>query len=77
MRVCRRCGKINQALNAAGYCPACYMAEKQDYDLVRNYVRTHPNVTVIDAHLGTGVSLKTIQRLIRDGDLSIKEAPES
>ncbi len=73
MKVCRRCGKIDQSVNAAGFCVGCFISERQDYDNVRNYVRTHPNVTVIDAHMATGVSLKTIDRLIRDGDLSLKQ----
>lgn len=76
MKVCRRCGKIDNGLNPAGYCQRCFEEERHDCDLVRNYVRTHPNVTVMDAHIATGVSLKTINRLIDGGDLSIKENPQ-
>lgn len=77
MKVCRRCGKIDQSVNLVGFCSKCYSAERQDFENVRNYIRTHPDVSVIDAHLATGVSLRTIQRLIRDGDLSIKQNSES
>lgn len=73
MKVCRRCGKINQSMGNSGYCPACLVEERSDYENVRNYVRTHPNVSVMDAHMATGVSLKTIHRLIRNGDLTLKE----
>ncbi len=76
-KVCRRCGKIDQSVNLAGYCTVCYQAEKADYELVRSFVRLNPNVTVFETNRATGVSLKTIARMIKDGDLSLRESEES
>lgn len=76
-KVCRRCGKIDQSVNPAGYCTVCYQQEKADFELVRSFVRLNPNVTVFETNRATGVSLKTIARMIKDGDLSLRESEES
>lgn len=76
-KVCKRCGKIDQSVNTAGYCKGCYDQEKADYELVRSYVRLHPNVTVYVTHKATGVSLKAIARMVQEGGLTLKENEES
>lgn len=69
--VCKRCGKINKTAANTGYCSTCQPLERQDYEVVKNYVSAHPNAQMIEVHRATGVSLKVIDRMINNGGLIV------
>jgi hypothetical protein len=71
--VCKRCGKINQTAANTGYCSICQPLERMDYEVVRDYVNTHPKAQMIEVHKQTNVSLKVIDRMIQNGGLVVVE----
>jgi hypothetical protein len=75
-QVCKRCEKIDSTVNQSGYCSSCLMIVKKEYEIVRQYVRLHPKVTVIEVQKATGVSFKAINRMVKEGDLSLADEQE-
>lgn len=55
------------------YCKSCFEKNEKEYDLISDYIRKHPNSTVLDIITETGVSLKSINCFVADGDISYVE----
>ena len=66
IRNCKRCNKI---FNSAGtsVCPECTKQEQDDFSKIRDYLFTHPNSSIIDVNLATGIDVKIITRFLKDG----------
>lgn len=73
---CQRCGRIDQTASESGFCHKCKEIEKAEYNLVREYVRTHPNASVIEVHNQTQVALKTLDRMVVNGSLILVDHEE-
>lgn len=65
---CPICGKI-YLKNNFSMCTACYQLEEKNEMLVADYVREHPNCSVLQIHTETGVKESTILRMIKSGRL--------
>lgn len=55
------------------YCPDCNNKHERDFKLVEEYIKRHPKATILDIITNTVVSLKSINCMIDDGDVSYVE----
>lgn len=71
-QICKRCSKMFEK-NGRQYCKDCFEKNQGEYGLIIKHIRKHPNASVMDIITETGVSLKTINCLVEDGDVSYVE----
>jgi predicted transposase YbfD/YdcC len=67
--ICHRCGNIIHANDVC--CQTCYQSEMDDYKIVRDYLRSHPNSNAMQIANATGISISNILRYIKDGSLTV------
>lgn len=72
---CPRCGKL-YVKNPRGMCPACMKEIDQQCEECIQYLREHRNCTIQELSDATGVSIKQITLFIKEGRISIAEAPQ-
>jgi ribosomal protein L32 len=65
---CRVCGVIMVKLSR-DVCPKCHQVEEQLFIKVRDYVRTHPGLSIDDVAKAVGASEQQIQHFIISGRL--------
>lgn len=70
--ICKRCGRMFEKTGIT-YCKDCYEQNRNDYRTILEHIRKHPGATVMDIIGATSVSLKTINTLVEDGDISYIE----
>ncbi|SDH19846.1 hypothetical protein SAMN05192534_102143 [Alteribacillus persepolensis] len=70
---CEDCGALTPNMGA-NLCADCYLRYRDDYVTVRNYVKQKQAPTVLEASTTTGVSVRRIQKMVRERMISIKEA---
>ncbi len=69
---CPRCRKVYEFEGLAPkMCPECYVREKQDYTLVREYVRSNKGAGIHEVAEQTGVSAPKILHFIREELLEV------
>ncbi|MGO4547485.1 TIGR03826 family flagellar region protein [Paenibacillus sp. 2TAB23] len=71
---CPRCGKLF-AKNFRDVCPACMRDIDKEYELCANYLREFKGSIITEVADATGVSVKQITKFIREGRISIMNAP--
>ncbi|MGG1634786.1 TIGR03826 family flagellar region protein [Paenibacillus sp. FSL K6-3182] len=71
---CPRCGKLF-AKNFRDVCPACMREIDKEYELCANYLREFRGSIITEVSDATGVSIKQITKFIREGRISIMNAP--
>ncbi|RTE07898.1 TIGR03826 family flagellar region protein [Paenibacillus whitsoniae] len=71
---CPRCGKIF-VKGFAEVCPNCLKDLEQQYEKCLKYLRDHRGTNITDLSEATGVSVKQITKFIREGRISIMNAP--
>ncbi|MDR6553612.1 flagellar protein [Paenibacillus qinlingensis] len=71
---CSRCGKIF-VKGFAELCPNCMKDLEQQYEKCVKYLRESKGVNINDLSEATGVSVKQITKFIREGRISIVNAP--
>lgn len=71
---CPRCGKIF-VKGFAEVCPNCLKDLEQQYDKCLKYLRANKGTTINDLSEATDVSIKQITKFIREGRISIMNAP--
>lgn len=64
---CVRCRKIFVPALGENICPECREKEVALEEVVKDYVRDHPGITIREIIDGTGASEKLIWRMIRQG----------
>ncbi len=67
--VCPACGGAKPLVQA--YCQECLETEKNQYRIIREYLRSYPNSNAMQVANATGISISKITRLIREGALSV------
>ena len=71
---CPRCGKIFvKGFNDV--CPVCVKDIDQQYEKCVKYVRENKGTNINDLSEATGVTVKQITKFIREGRISIMNAP--
>ncbi|WP_270166229.1 flagellar protein [Paenibacillus sp. SYP-B4298] len=71
---CPRCGKVYQ-LNLRNLCSACIKELDKEYERCADYLRKFPGTTITELSEKTEVSTRQITRFIREGRISIVNAP--
>lgn len=71
---CPRCGKLF-AKNFRDVCPTCMRDIDKEYELCANYLREFRGSIITEVSEATGVSIKQITKFIREGRISIMNAP--
>lgn len=69
---CPKCGKIFTRLRDP-ICEECKKQDEEDFQIVRNYLKENPKSILAEVVEQTGVSLKRIQRYLREGRLEVSE----
>lgn len=72
---CKRCGKL---FNSKGHsvCPQCVEKDNADFERIREYMLTHPNVSALELSRETGVEPSVITRFWREGRFITREKQE-
>ncbi|MOA15529.1 hypothetical protein D3C78_1356890 [compost metagenome] len=71
---CPRCGKIF-AKNFKDVCPSCVREIDKEYGLCADYLRENKGAIITEVSDATGVSIKQITKFIREGRISLMNAP--
>lgn len=71
---CPRCGKLF-AKNFRDVCPSCLREIDNEYQLCADYLREFKGSIITEVSDATGVSIKQITKFIREGRISIINAP--
>ncbi len=71
---CPRCGRL-YALNFRDVCSNCIKEIEREYQDCADYLRENKGATIQELSDATEVSIKQITRFIREGRISIENAP--
>lgn len=71
---CPRCGKLF-AKNFRDVCPVCMRDIDKEYQLCADYLREFKGAIITELSDQTGVSIKQITKFIREGRISMVNAP--
>lgn len=70
--ICGRCGKMFPK-NGRAYCEDCFEKTEKELDLILEYISKYPDATILEIITETGVSLKSINCLVKEGHVSYVE----
>lgn len=68
VRNCLRCGKLFTD-RGHPYCTDCLKENQADFEKVREYLKEHPNASVVEVSQATGVPTQRIFDFVRQGRL--------
>ena len=68
---CKRCGRLH--CGTGKICPECLKQEEEKYELVRAYLKEHPDSSIIKVSDETGVGVHEIEKFLRDGRLEVSK----
>lgn len=71
---CPKCGKIF-AKGIHNICPACVKQIEEEYEVCLKYLRDNRGATIADLSESTKVSIRQITKFIREGRISLLDAP--
>lgn len=71
---CPRCGKI-YVKGFVELCPNCVKEQELQYEKCLKYLRENKSVNITELSDATGVSIKQITKFVREGRISIYNAP--
>ncbi|MBO4981438.1 MAG: hypothetical protein J6C84_06030 [Lachnospiraceae bacterium] len=75
---CKICGGVMVFVGVGEYrCEECGAVEYDDYGKVRQYLETHKGATAAEVELGTGVSQRTIRRLLKESRIEVAESSKA
>lgn len=69
LRNCPSCGKLF-ADTGLGICPDCCEKARREEKIVIEYVREHPNTTVMEICKETGAPVKLVTEMVRHGQFA-------
>jgi hypothetical protein len=67
--ICQKCGNIKQAHEDV--CRICNYSDRDEYQIVREYLRKNPNSNAMQIANATGISVSKILRYIKTGTLTV------
>ncbi|MGQ7278927.1 hypothetical protein ACT91Q_13220 [Brevibacillus thermoruber] len=68
-QICSQCGHPIPLHESSG--PTCMQCKLDEYRIVRNYLRSHPNSNAMQIANATGISISNILRYIKSGSLTM------
>ncbi len=75
--VCKNCKRMFQNVFGQDFCPSCAKLMDEEFERVREYVRDNPGHTAQQVAETCGVSLKMINKWVRDERLEFSSAEGS
>lgn len=71
--ICNKCGRLLSGFDRAiGYCNPCHTKHKKEYTILREYLKTHPNASIMDVVNGTLLPLPSINKMIEEEKISVR-----
>ena len=75
---CKKCGGVMVFKGVGEYhCEDCEAVDYDDYGKVRCYIEKHPGATAFEVESTTGVSQRTIRKLLRDKRIQVAAGTRS
>ena len=72
---CKNCGTLlKNSRKEIGYCRDCHMNHIKEYVILREYLETHPNASVMEIVNKTNLSFPVISRFIKEEAVDIKSS---
>lgn len=62
----KRCGKLFQRISAKRICPECLRELEEKFTEVKDYIREHPDITMMEVSKEKDVSIEQIKQWIRE-----------
>lgn len=63
---CKKCGKIFQRTSSKRICPDCERLMEEKFTEVRDYIREHPDVTIMQTSRDMEISVEQIKQWVRE-----------
>ncbi len=77
-RTCQKCGSVMIFQGVGEYCcEKCNFVDYDDYGKVRKYLETHKGATALEVESATGVSQRTIRRLLKESRIEVADGTRS
>ena len=76
VRNCPNCGRLFNFIRT-DLCPVCIEEQEKEFTKVRDYLRSHPNVSLIELSEATEVEEEKIIRWIQEGRIEAKRMSEA
>jgi hypothetical protein len=71
-KVCEECGGVLVFVGVGEYhCENCRHVQYDDYGKVRLYIEAHPGVNSSEVEMATGVSGRTIRRMLKENRIEV------
>lgn len=74
---CKKCGRIFQQVTSRRICPDCERELEDKFVEVRDYIRDHPNVSIMEVSRETEVSVEQLKQWVREERLLFTNAEGS
>lgn len=73
---CIECGKVFRPTAGRRMCPECLKIDREQFERVKQYLRSNPGAGISAISEGTGVSIRRIQEYLREGRLVLAATDE-
>lgn len=74
---CKKCGRLFQQISSKRICPECERAIEDKFEEVREYIRDHPDVSMMEVSREMEVSVEQIKQWVREERLLFTNAEGS
>lgn len=72
LEFCSKCGRLSENIKL-DLCPNCLEDERNEFQKIRDYLKSHPRSSAMDIALATNIPINKITRYIKDNSLIINE----
>ena len=69
MSNCQKCGQV--ILTEGIYCSTCNLEIERQFKVVRDFIRNHQGVSLLEVTSKTGISTPVVLQMIKEGRLQI------
>lgn len=73
LKNCKICGKVYPSNEFANVCPNCTEHNENEFDIIREYLYTHPNASIYEVATNLDITINKIKHFLRDGRIEIVE----
>lgn len=70
---CSICNRLFEPSSDITVCPNCYKAHEEEFKIIRQYIREHPNSNIVEVSEACNISIPQIRRWIKEERISYKE----
>lgn len=74
---CKKCGRIFQQVTSKKICPDCEKALEDKFMEVKEYIREHPNASIMEVSREADVSVEQLKQWVREERLLFSNAEGS